>query len=302
MRDGPLRCPFCHESVEREQEPWIACEACLARHHAACWSEGGGCAGCKETRGVGPTEATAQVRAASGAARVEANAAGGSRPAEPVSLEGPPSLLLELRGTRAHFEGPSRLALIVEPSTNEPFELRVRNDTGKPKQVELRRLPAWITVEGPAARTIEPGQEGVFACRVDAALAPWQRGVSPVGQRGVYGGIKMPVSHASAELVLSTDEDSRTVSLDAYRELGPTARALLGGFLGLAAHVGLIFWLILLFAGRRPAPHPGEDSPSFAFRRRQAEAARRMARPIGIGLLGFLVAALTVLVLVLALR
>ena len=46
--DGsPTRCPFCHSGVELETESWVACQGCLARHHTACWGEGGGvCSAC----------------------------------------------------------------------------------------------------------------------------------------------------------------------------------------------------------------------------------------------------------------
>lgn len=48
-KQSPLRCPFCHEDVEVETQEWVACQACLGRHHASCWSEAGACASCQET-------------------------------------------------------------------------------------------------------------------------------------------------------------------------------------------------------------------------------------------------------------
>jgi hypothetical protein len=41
------RCPFCHEQVATEQDEWVACKQCLARHHVGCWSEGSRCASCQ---------------------------------------------------------------------------------------------------------------------------------------------------------------------------------------------------------------------------------------------------------------
>ncbi|MCA8924689.1 MAG: hypothetical protein KDD82_22945 [Planctomycetes bacterium] len=39
------RCPYCHEGVEAAES--LACQGCLARHHAPCWREGGErCAAC----------------------------------------------------------------------------------------------------------------------------------------------------------------------------------------------------------------------------------------------------------------
>lgn len=42
----PQRCPFCHEQVQVEQDRWIACAQCLARHHEACWQEAPVCGAC----------------------------------------------------------------------------------------------------------------------------------------------------------------------------------------------------------------------------------------------------------------
>lgn len=42
-----LRCPFCHDPVQLEvRTPWVACAACLARHHAPCWDESRRCGAC----------------------------------------------------------------------------------------------------------------------------------------------------------------------------------------------------------------------------------------------------------------
>ncbi len=46
---SPTRCPYCHERIELKEESWLACEACLARHHEACWTEGGRCSSCGST-------------------------------------------------------------------------------------------------------------------------------------------------------------------------------------------------------------------------------------------------------------
>ncbi|MBI3724284.1 hypothetical protein HY251_10085 [bacterium] len=49
---GITRCPYCHESIALEREPWLACEACLARHHDACWKEGSRCSACGSSRSL----------------------------------------------------------------------------------------------------------------------------------------------------------------------------------------------------------------------------------------------------------
>jgi hypothetical protein len=44
-KPGETRCPFCHEEC-LSTENVCACVECLARHHAACWAEGGSCSSC----------------------------------------------------------------------------------------------------------------------------------------------------------------------------------------------------------------------------------------------------------------
>ena len=46
---GLNRCPFCHDDVSVEQNDWVACRDCLARHHSACWEEGAACGSCGST-------------------------------------------------------------------------------------------------------------------------------------------------------------------------------------------------------------------------------------------------------------
>ncbi len=44
-----VRCPFCHTCVDMDEEDWVACRGCLARHHLACWGEAGACSTCQRT-------------------------------------------------------------------------------------------------------------------------------------------------------------------------------------------------------------------------------------------------------------
>jgi hypothetical protein len=41
-----IRCPFCHEAIAPVASDWVACKACLARHHQECWSESPRCGTC----------------------------------------------------------------------------------------------------------------------------------------------------------------------------------------------------------------------------------------------------------------
>jgi hypothetical protein len=53
---SPVRCPYCHGDVLTDQEVWIACAACLARHHADCWSETKRCASCGHASSLAPSD------------------------------------------------------------------------------------------------------------------------------------------------------------------------------------------------------------------------------------------------------
>lgn len=40
------RCPYCHDALAPETAGWVACRACLARHHQDCWKESLACGTC----------------------------------------------------------------------------------------------------------------------------------------------------------------------------------------------------------------------------------------------------------------
>jgi hypothetical protein len=46
----PSRCPWCHDECAPEGS--VVCQACLSRHHAPCWREGGKCASCGQARAM----------------------------------------------------------------------------------------------------------------------------------------------------------------------------------------------------------------------------------------------------------
>jgi hypothetical protein len=50
VQAGPRRCAFCHEEVPAEER--VACAACFAAHHDACWGEAGRCATCQGTQAL----------------------------------------------------------------------------------------------------------------------------------------------------------------------------------------------------------------------------------------------------------
>ena len=53
-----LRCPYCHDEVQRSDAA-VVCRDCNARHHEPCWSDGSGsCASCGSTTGLGAVVTT----------------------------------------------------------------------------------------------------------------------------------------------------------------------------------------------------------------------------------------------------
>jgi len=70
---SPLRCPYCHEGLSLAADDWVACKACLGRHHSTCWREGGCCSACggnEHLLGDRPSEAADPARAEVGRERV----------------------------------------------------------------------------------------------------------------------------------------------------------------------------------------------------------------------------------------
>lgn len=55
------RCPFCHEDVAVEDDHWVSCRSCQARHHADCWAEAGRCGACGDERKLVPAAAAAPL-------------------------------------------------------------------------------------------------------------------------------------------------------------------------------------------------------------------------------------------------
>lgn len=52
MTGGLLRCPYCHAGLDLSRERWVACAACLARHHRECFSAHEACGTCGESEAL----------------------------------------------------------------------------------------------------------------------------------------------------------------------------------------------------------------------------------------------------------
>jgi hypothetical protein len=267
---SPVRCPYCHEDVFRDKEAWVACEACLARHHSGCWQEANRCGGCGG--------ASFLTREAPPRAKLWQDTA----PADEV-----PYTEVELRGRRAHFELDTQPLQLVgrDGVDEEPFEVRVKNDTGLPQRVEVRRLPPWIVARGETAYEVPAGATARFQLVYRVADAPREMLTKGSSRRAMSMGAG---GYSTGALVLSCDDDSATLELSAlhaHTRAQRLAFTLLLSTVGL--HVGLIFYIIMLvktWTAPTAARHP--DPRDLLLRRRvhDQNLAFRRALSKGIGL------------------
>jgi hypothetical protein len=274
---GPTRCPFCHADVLREEEAWVACDGCLARHHTGCWGEGKGCANCGETRFLSREQALSKPAQNEPAQEKRAEAATPPTLA-PVTEGELPMIQLELRGERGSIEGHERLPLIVRPGVaDEPVELALTNATDRPHRVELRHLPAWVTARE-TAQEIAPGATARIRLEVHAARVPFQT-VAGNDDKGNTRGVKNPVpDQARGTFVVATEEDSRAVALDVERALGDSELWSYALLMALIFHVGIAFAAIHASRGRRPVREAGESLAEHLAKARRADAHARLAR------------------------
>ncbi|MGE0711455.1 MAG: hypothetical protein AB7N76_15825 [Planctomycetota bacterium] len=261
--ESPSRCPYCHDDA-RSPGSSVACEACLARHHAECWRELSACASCGGRACLVPAAAP-PVLDVSARTRV-------------LRRYSTPQLTLDLRGRQAHFEGTDDGLLAIAPhdATVQPIALLIRNDTDVEQRVALRQLPAWLVpTEGPE-QVIPAGGEGRFLLDCVLELAPRR-----LDQRARPGALRAGLwsltysGLSSASLIVSGEDDARTVEVQVVRTLGAPALALLCGLLSLVPLLGLILWIISLVEAARPVEGEPRELP---VRRREADEVARVAQ------------------------
>lgn len=72
-KNSPTRCPYCHESVSKDDEDWYACQSCLGRHHSACWVQHGHCSSCSSEDYFEKAVSKSQKRAAPDLSKLNQN-------------------------------------------------------------------------------------------------------------------------------------------------------------------------------------------------------------------------------------
>lgn len=146
---SPQRCPYCHEGVGPADAGQVACQGCLARHHAACWTEAGRCAACGGIRAL--------------------EQAGGTtvpvweRRADPL----PVLLVLSLAGAAAIVVLGVGMALFTLGGGSAPLQTAPRPTTTARAALDLSGDPVEVTARlRAAAEAGDPGAMNLLGFRL----------------------------------------------------------------------------------------------------------------------------------------
>lgn len=168
------RCPFCHDAVKPDGSAWVACAACLARHHAACWDEAGRCGACGHAARL-TAEAPAAPRAHSGRAVA-------------ATLVGVVVAVLVAGGMWVSSARRAAMSKEVAAQLEAAERARAAREAAAEAAAEARRVEA---LEAQAARDpgrLQPGlpvlPEGSAPAFADAARQEHQRLIAALGEPG----------------------------------------------------------------------------------------------------------------------
>ncbi|MCO5170195.1 MAG: hypothetical protein M9894_27995 [Planctomycetes bacterium] len=269
---APTRCPFCHDAVDRAAGGWVACEGCLARHHAGCWAEHGACGACGEAAFVGPPGAGEEATP--------------SRPRASARLrgvqEGVSVYDMALQGEQATWlTADPGLGVLAERGGDEVrFALRVHNATERPRRVRLHEPPDWLEAPKPPELEVAPGETAVLplACRLSVTPKLHDCSLPPdvLGNGQPYGGV----------LRVACDEAVREVKVEVVRPFSDrTLRAWSVVFAVLCLAPILLF--VVRRRARPPARVPGESDAAWLLRARAAAEAAHQERFVRDATLGW---------------
>lgn len=260
---APTRCPFCHDAVDRAAGGWVACEGCLARHHAGCWAEHGACGACGEAAFVGPPGAG--VEAAPPRPRASARLR--------VVEDGVAVYDMALQGEQATWlTAEPGLGVLAERGGDEVrFALRVHNGTDRPRRVRLHDPPDWLEPPKPPELEVAPGETAVLplACRLsdtpplhDCSLPP-----DVMGHGQPHGGV----------LRVGCDEAVREVKLEVVRPFSDRALRVWSVVFALLCLAPILYHVVRRRAVP-PARVPGESDALWLLRARAAAEAAHQVR------------------------
>ncbi|MCO5167377.1 MAG: hypothetical protein M9894_13590 [Planctomycetes bacterium] len=192
------RCPFCHEGLTADAAGWVACAACLARHHEPCWGEASRCAAC------------------GGAERLRREARRARLGPLPFFVLGLVVMVLLAAATVALVVTPAEVVSPPEPAAPTPPVVVV---APAPPAVEVEPPPAPPPPPPrPPRRPVIPGDERFeLAQRVDE--------LRTTGRSGARSGVRRERARSAArqattQLALArhtTDDAAERARLDAAR-------------------------------------------------------------------------------------
>ena len=143
-----VRCPYCHTGVDLERETWVACAACLARHHAACWGEGGACGTCGERRPLASRPAAPRrlprlvLVGAAGLAAVLGGVTVLALDGRGDQLERLEAKAKDLRSVLEHEQGQRAVEREAWKNDRESLELRLHAEAEEESRLAAARLSA----------------------------------------------------------------------------------------------------------------------------------------------------------------
>jgi hypothetical protein len=297
--NAPTRCPYCHDAVDRAADAWVACEACLARHHAACWSETGACGACHETACVVPAGVTLEAPVARPPSSRHATHKG-EEPLDPeiavheLAVQGDPPVWLAAE--------PSLCVLARDRDAVEPIALRVRNGTDRPQRIELAQPPSatssWITSDG-AGATAGPGETVTLRLLARVADGRATSDTANDDDRPLHPAANGLGGRVSGTIHVRCGEVTRLVPLDVVRPYTAAALRVWAALFSLFL-LGPVVYFHARSKSKPVTRGPAETQASWLLRQRVAVESARHVAIVGPVVLAWalLVAAAIVLLLV----
>lgn len=249
----------------------MACEGCLARHHAACWTDAGACGACHETACVVPAGVSLEPSVARAAS--DRTARKGDDPLEAdvavheLALQGDPPVWLAAEQVL--------VVLARAPDSVEPLAVRVHNGTDRPQKVELRTAPAWLIAAGEGV-VAAPGETATL--RLEARVADGPPNEPDPDDRPLPASVSGCGQRITTSITLHVGELVKTVAIDLVRPYDDGTLRRWSWFLSFLFVMPFVYVNARSVAASPVNRGPVEPQASWLLRRRvAAESARQAA-------------------------